>query len=297
MDQTETEAKGHLGLPLTFGGVAAYSRATPGQCALRCGIWAAVCAALWGWSIGSAWIPGVELALSKLPEKVAFRAGRLAWPTPHPILLANDRFLSLIVNPGAEPTVDRTSDIQVEFGVSELRCRSFLGWIRFPYPAALDGDFGRDSALPWWDAWKPSLLVALALILWLLLLISWTVIGSAYTMPALVIARILRKRATVSQVWRICVAAMLPAGAFVTVAAISYASNRIGLLLLCVFWAGHWVVGWIYLVGGIACFPKPPAGPSAVSGPNPFGADDDSSPGDRKNNPFQNAQKPEMDSR
>ncbi len=242
-------------------------------------------------AIHRAWIPGVELALSRLPEKVSFRDGRLGWPTPHPVVLANDRFLSLIVNPGAETTVDRSADIQIELGVRELRCRSLLGWMECPFPAFLDGDFGRSSALPWWDAWKPSLLMVLALVLWVALLISWALVASAYTGPAFLFARMLGKPTTLSQVWRSCAAALLPSGALVTAAGMAYACNQITLLLLGVFWLGHWLVGWVYLIGGIVRFPKASPLTDPASTPDPFATAVGPHPIETKKNPFHDSRK------
>ena len=293
MDEIETKTAERPGLPLTFGGVAAYSRAGLSQCVFRFAAWAAVCAVLWVWSIDRAWLPAVELALGKLPERASFHAGRLAWHTPHPIVLANDHFLSLIVNPGDEATVDRTADIQIELGSLEVRCRSFLGWIYLPFPATLEGDFGRDTALPWWGAWKPSLLAVLALMIGFTMLLSWIVVGTLCTGPALMIARILGKPATVPQVWRTCVAALLPGEGLVTLAVVSYACNRISMLLLLVFWAGHWLVGWIYLIGGISSFAKGPTPPKVVTGSNPFDKTGGYSPDGTGKNPFRTPPEPD----
>ncbi len=290
MDQSETHpgTKKRLVLPWTFSGVAAFSRVRLGQCLFHYTAWAVACALLWAWSIHRAWVPGVELALSKFPEKVSIRAGHLVWPTSHPVVLSNDRFLSIIVNPGDESSVDRTADIQFELGGSELRCRSFLGWIECPYPAFWSLDFGRDTALPWWGAWKPSLMTSVALVLGLALFTSWVVVAVVYTGPGLVIARILGKPAEFSQIWRVTVAALLPGAAFLTTAVVFYSFNRITLLLLSVFWLGHWVVGWIYLVGGIMCLPKSPPATAADSSPNPFGEGKNSHSRESRKNPFQN---------
>ncbi len=291
MDQsTEIDTPNRVGWPLTLGGVAAFASAGLAKRALVCAAWATACATICLWSINRTWVPAIEAAIGALPEKAAIRAGRMVFPDSNPRVLANNRFLTVVANPSSDLTVDRSSDIQVEIGISEMRFRSFMGWLHCPYPSALELDLSGDSVLPWWQAWKPSVLTGLGLFLSVSVLVSWSFLATLHTPPAALFARLLGRQAAWPQLWWLAFGSMMPGGALMSLALVAYAMLQIGMLHLCVLWVCQWLVGWLYLLGGIFCLPKMRRSPFAVPSPPPIsGVDAPTSTAPGKN-PFNSSE-------
>jgi len=237
--------------PLTFGGVADYALALEHRAVRHLVPWALGCGLLIMFAIRSAWVPTIEEAFAHLPERAEIRRGRLFWPATNPTVLANNHALSIIVNPGESTTIDRTSDVQIEFGPTEIRCRSFLGWLYIPYPSGLEGITGRSLVLPWWGAWKPMILAGVAGLIAVGLLGSWAVVGLIYTMPASLLMGLLGKTRSFPETWRLTTVALLPASVFMVLTILAYAWERMNILVLSVMWGLHWVVGWAYVMGAI----------------------------------------------
>lgn len=242
--------------PLTFAGVARYAQRMENRELRHLGLWGALCGFGILWAVLAVWEPVIDQAVGNLPSTASLRAGRLEWPDSNPLVLANNRSLSLIVNPGESATVDRTSDIQVEFGANELRIRSYAGWWFIPYPGWMEGTTGKDAAIPWWGAWKPMAWAAVFAVSALGLCVSWLGLGFVYAVPVRLILSWLGRSERFGDAWRLSMAALFPSALFMVAALWSYAFAQTNALLLTVFWGLHWLVGWVYLAGALLRWPK-----------------------------------------
>src|SRR5436190_1872427 len=79
--------------PITFGGVAAFSRASFGRLLLVQFIVAVLYAASVLCFLVSTWFPAVQKAIGRLPERGAIRRGQLEWNSPSPVWLSERPFL------------------------------------------------------------------------------------------------------------------------------------------------------------------------------------------------------------
>src|SRR5438046_8115320 len=94
----ETPASSPPWQPITFGGVAAFSRASFGRLFLVQFIVALLVAASVLCFLISAWFPVIHEAIARLPEKGAIRRGQLDWAGPSPAWLAEGPCLAIIVD-------------------------------------------------------------------------------------------------------------------------------------------------------------------------------------------------------
>jgi len=86
--------------PITFGGVAAFSRASLGRLVLVQLLAALVVAVSVISFLSAAWFPVLQKAIARLPERGAIRGGQLEWNSASPTWLAEGPFLSIVVDAG-----------------------------------------------------------------------------------------------------------------------------------------------------------------------------------------------------
>ena len=84
--------------PLTVRGVAAFASARLGRLLLVQFIVALLTTASVVWFVHRAWFPIIGEAIRALPAEGRIRSGRLDWPGPSPVCLADGRFLAFIVD-------------------------------------------------------------------------------------------------------------------------------------------------------------------------------------------------------
>ena len=258
-----------LNTPFTFKGAVYYAGRIKHQVFRHLVGWSLLCAVLLTISLGIAWVPTISKALEQLPTDCSFQDGNLVWPGSNPTVLAANSFLSLIVNPTDTPTVDHSTDLQIEFGQRELRLRSFLGWMTLPYMRTWHGATGRAHALAWWGAWKPTVFI-LAVVAWAFsLIITWITLASLYAFPASLMLGIAGKFQSYWDAWRLMLVALLPGSFILSGAVCLYSISRISLLFLSMIWVVHVVIGWIYGLGSIVRSERPMV-PENLNTPNPF---------------------------
>src|SRR5437660_1791698 len=94
----ETPASAPPWQPITFGGVAAFSRASFGRLFLVQLLVALLVASSVLCFLILTWFPVIQKAIARLPEKGAIRGGQLTWNSPSPCWLTEGTFLSIIVD-------------------------------------------------------------------------------------------------------------------------------------------------------------------------------------------------------
>src|SRR5437667_4116660 len=117
----ETPASAPPWQPITFGGVASFSRASFGRLFLVQLLVALLVAASVNCLLISAWFPTLQKAFARLPEKGMIRGGHLVWSSPSPTWLAEGKFLSILVDTEGSRRTGQSADVQLEFGRNELK--------------------------------------------------------------------------------------------------------------------------------------------------------------------------------
>lgn len=254
--------------PLTFGGVAAFARAGWGRLLLVQGLIAGSVALSLVWLAASAWFPALAEAIRQLPASGEIRGGILEWPAASPARLAQNKFLSIVVDLDHAAPLDHTADLHLEFSRAEARLHSLLGYWSCRYPRGWVIGFNRPALEPWWGAWQSMVLAALAVGVVLGLLLSWAVAAFVYSLPLWLLACCLGREASGAGRWRVAAMVQMPGALWLTAALVLYAHHQIGVVQLCAAWLAHWLIGWVYLLGAAFRLPKlTAASPSIV---NPF---------------------------
>src|SRR5260221_10061102 len=219
-------------LPLTPSGVAAFAYASFARLWLIQFFVAALISATVVWVLDTDWFPVVTSAVDHLPQEGAIRAGRLDWRGDTAQQLSESRFVAFAVDLEHAGQTRSPSQLQFEFGQTDLRIYSVFGRADLPYPVRYTVPFNLQEVKPWWGAWAPILLALSALLVMGGLLVSWTLLATVYCVVVWLAGFYLNRELTWRGSWLIAGAGLMP-GALVTAGAIGcYGLAKIELVPL-----------------------------------------------------------------
>jgi hypothetical protein len=115
------------------------------------------------WTLHLAWIPGIEEAISRLPDRGAIRNGNLEWEKDAFMQLTEGSFLSIWVDVEGTVEVSRIADLGLELQRDHLEIHSLFGNLDVRYPIGWRVALNRPELEPWWGAWKPFVLLGIGL--------------------------------------------------------------------------------------------------------------------------------------
>jgi hypothetical protein len=277
-------------VPLTPRGVAVFARASAARLMLiELGV-AVGAAALMVWGMSATWFPSIAQAIDHLPQAGEISSGGLNWTASSPQLLAENRFLAIAVNLDHAVEARSPAHVQVEFGRSDIRVYSLFGYRQLFYPKGYRISFNYPELKPWWGAWSPVLLGLTGAATFLGLLVSWTLLGTLYSVAAWLFGLYLNRALTWKGSWRLSGAALMP-GALLMMAAIAlYDVGQLDLVRLIAASVLHFLIGWVYLVLGVLAAPKVNDEPNLKNNPFhqaiPSPAEAEKSPKNETPNPF-----------
>lgn len=287
--------------PLTFSGVAGFARARWTRLLLLQSIVAVFVAAIVVVLLSKCWFPVVTQAVQALSDFGSVRGARLAWPNAKAVVLAENRFLGLVVDLEESGSTGQTADLQVEFTRERIKFVSLLGYASCPYPSGVGIEINRHTLDPWWNAWRPAFLFGGAFATVLFLFASWFALAALYAVPMRLLAWLAGRAASPGKCWRMSAAALLPGAAWMGGALLLYALGQLSLVGIGAAFGLHFLVGWVYVLGVPFCLPRK-EGDAPAAGANPFNsvpaagldAPSASAPAE-SSNPFQNPQPPSAD--
>src|ERR1043166_9662420 len=254
--------------PLTPRGVAAFARASWGRVLLVQGLVALIVAGVFVWFLHSAWMPVITTAISRIPEKGQIRFGQLEWYGDSPAALAEGRFLSLAVDLRHEGEARSPAHVQFEFGRSDCKVFSLLGFVRIAYPNGWRMPFNRPELTPWWGAWAPPLLAMAAGAVCFCLMGTWMLLTALYALPAWLVGFFANRNLSLAESGRLAGVSLMPGALFMCGAILLYGLGIVGVVGLLVATVVHLVIGWTYVIVSPMCFVPHPDFPSAKA--NPF---------------------------
>ena len=207
-------------LPLTPSGVAAFARASSSRLWLVQILAAMLVAGTVLWVLDARWFPVVSAAVEHLPGTGAIHGGRLECDGEPVQPLAESRFIAFAIDLQHAGQARSPSQIQIEFGQTNLRVYSVFGVAEIRYPVSLAVPFNFQELKPWWGAWAPVVLAIAALGTVSALLLSWTILATVYCVVVWLLGFFLNRDLTWRGSWLLSGAALMP-GALVMVAAIA----------------------------------------------------------------------------
>ena len=254
--------------PLTARGVAAFARASLGRLLVVQFVFALLAAATVVWFLHEAWFPIVRAAIKELPVQGEIRSGKLDWRGDSPSSLAEGRFLALVVDLNHEGQARSPAHVQVEFGKTDVKVFSILGFAFVTYPHGWIMAFNRTELEPWWGAWAPDILAIVAGLVVVGLMLGWALLATLYALPVWLVGFFANRDLTWPGSWRLAGAALMPGALLLTAAIFFYGLGALDPVRLIVAAALHVVVGWGYVLASPLCLPRHPAVPAAPA--NPF---------------------------
>src|SRR5207244_2522695 len=151
------------------------------------------------------------------------------------------------------------SHLALEFGRTEIRIRSLLGYVDAEYPRGWAIPFNRKELEPWWGAWQPWLLAGAGAAVVFVLLISWAMLAAIYSLPAWLIAFVANRELTLRGGWRLAAAAQMPGALFMAATILAYGFGVIDLVRLGAGFGFHLLLGWICVFVSTFFLPRHPA--------------------------------------
>lgn len=256
--------------PLTFGGVARFGSASIGRLWLVQGLFAVAAAATIVWFAASAWAPLIRDGMDRLPAAGAIRNGKLEWPDATTVRVADNRFVAILVTPSIDSNPGQVSDLQVEFGATEIKLRSIFGFLALPYPAEWNFAINRATLEPWWGAWRPAVYSGIGMGVVFSLFLGWSTLAFLYMWPARLLALFADRPVTLWSCWKLCGAALMPGALVMTLGIFFYGLQRLSLPTFLVFMPAHIALGWVYAFVAPMRLPKIREANSPGTGRNPF---------------------------
>jgi hypothetical protein len=239
--------------PLTFGGVARYAHDWIGRLFVSGVIVSIIATAAIILTFHRAFIPVIDVSVAELPKDAQIRGG--LFNIPQPMRLGENSFLSIRLDPeGASPR--STSDFQVTLMATRFQIHSLVGQFNKRYPLEVTLTLSRSQIEPWWEAWRMSVYMLLALFTIVFLFLSWISLAIPYAIIARIIAFISKKRVSLWGSWKMSVAALMPGAILFSVGIFLYGWSQIRLADLLGVWIAHFIVGWIFLAGALYCLPR-----------------------------------------
>jgi hypothetical protein len=254
--------------PLTFGGVAAFAHAPGGRLGLVALLVALVAGASVIATLSLGWNPVLEKAIAALPQQGAITNGQFDWSGETTVVLAENPFLSLVVDMDGTGQPGQVSDLQIEFCRKELRLVSLGGNLPVAYGPGWTVPINRPQLVPLWGAWKPLVLGIAGVTAAIILMMSSAVLAAFYALPVRLLAFLADRDVTLGGSWRLSLAAIQPGLLVASAGVVAYTIGVLPLIGLGLGVAVSIVIGWVYLL--IAPFLLPRLGKSPKGGGNPF---------------------------
>jgi hypothetical protein len=255
--------------PLTFGGVAAFARASWRRTLALALIGATLCGLLIVAGFRFGWLPVIDAAVNELPDTGEIRRGQLQWTAPTPQVLAQSAQLQIAVNARGEARLGDESDLRVELRGDDCLVCGWLGCWSWPYPSGWIIAVNRPEVLPAWGAWRPFVFwgVFVGGTVWVLA--SWlglTLLGAA---PLRLLAFYLDRELTLGAAGRLLLVAWIPGGLLFGLALFLYGTGQLHPVATAVIGAVHVLVGVVYAVGALPRVERVSVAAGAAKG-NPF---------------------------
>lgn len=188
------------------------------------------------------WFPAIETALTRLPSNVGIDQGRLRWPDPDRRVLADNGWLTIVVDPRGRWPGIQAGDLQLDFTADALWATGTAGHLRLPYPTGRSWEFEREVLVSRWAAWRPYLLLGTGLAASLVLAGVQAMVAGFLTPFLWLYARVIRRTGSGPGIWRAAILALLPGAIILAVALFLYSFRAMNLLhallagLIALFW-------------------------------------------------------------
>jgi hypothetical protein len=268
--------------PLTFRGVAAFSRAPIGRLLLVQLIVSLLVAAAILWCLQLTWFQRVPAAIRALPPTGSIENRVLTSPRTSPEPLAADGFLAISINLNQSASLGSASDVRLEFHRTDYTVCSLFGCLKLDYPADTL-PFNQPELEAWWGAWRWTILASIVIGTIGFLFANWFFVATCYAFPAWFLAYFKDRELSPAGSWKLTAAALLAPALGVGGAVVLYSLNAVDLLQLLLLWGVHVPLGWAYAYCAVLRLPVVSHAQGRKS--NPFGS---GSPRSRKKapNPF-----------
>jgi len=254
--------------PLTFRGVAAFAHASFKRLFFIQFICATAATASVLWLVDQVWLPTIFQAIRQMPVEGEIRHGQLDWRGPSPQLLAESHFLAFTVDLNNEGSVRSPAQIEVLFHQKDFKIVSLFGFMQSNYPPEYRVAFNEPGLQAWWGAWQPWIVAGATVLLLVTFFLMWWCLATLCFLPVWLAGFFASRELSLGGSWRLAGAALLPGALFLTGTVVFYGMGYVDLVRLLLAGIAHFVIGLVYLIGGVVKSSTHPVAASEKQ--NPF---------------------------
>lgn len=258
--------------PFTPRGVARFAGATWARLAIVQLIVAGLTAAVVVLILYHDWFPVIRGSIQQMPKEGGLTNSTLNWQGENSRQLAQNEFLGIAVDLSHSGQLGRESHLQLELGQHDFRVYSLLGYQPYDYPPEWEIPVNKTDLAPWWGAWEPWIMLGAGTIVFVALLVSWTILATIYFIPVRILSFLENHDLSLWQSWKLSSAALLPGAFFLIAGLIAYGLNWMDVIHLGAILTLHFCIQWIYLL--VSPFFCPRSKAAVKQGKNPFAAPD-----------------------
>ena len=235
--------------PFTFRGVARFAGGAWWRLALMELVVGVLCGVTVVWFLQKDYAPVILEAAQKMPDGATITNGMLAGVSE--TYLSQTRLIAIAVTPDESTDIGQSADAQIQFRQKNFRVGAVFapdwGW-QFDYgPKTVDVS---GAALePRWGAWHPVIFAGCGVGMTLAMWVNWAALALVYLAPVKIGAWFADRRVSLAGAWKFASAALMPGAFLMMFAIVLYGLELIDLIGLACFFAGHFVVGWVYMFG------------------------------------------------
>jgi hypothetical protein len=255
--------------PLTFGGVAAFARASGFRLLLAQAAVAVLAAAAVVWFLAQCYAPVVTEAIQKLPDGAGLTNGQLSGISGTRI--TETKFLSIAVTDDDQADLDQSADVQIALRKGHLEVSSLfssaLGLLEVDYSTNSSLDLSQSHLEPLRGAWQPVVLAGAGVCVVIVLPLIWAVLAVIYAPAAKFVAWFGDRQLSWAGAWRLACAAQMPGALLLTLGVLLYGRQTVDLIGLGYIESVHFLVSWAYLLVAPVFAPRLFSG---QPGRNPF---------------------------
>ena len=222
------------------------------------------------WFFNDRCAPTFAEAIRNLSGAGEIHNGELVWHGAAPKVLAEERFLALVIDLNHSHQIYCTSVLQVEFGRDSIRVASLFGFADFAYPDYPPNQIipvSRNDLEPLWGAWLVEIQAILVAVMVAGLWLAWNVLATLYWLPVWLLAWLTGRELSLGGGWRLAGASLLPGALLLALGIFLFDFGLLDLIQFGLLVGAHLLLGWLYLFVGLLFLP--PRGSTPLR-KNPF---------------------------
>lgn len=262
-----------FGFPLTPFGAAAFVGVNGVRLFITSLVFSVICTSVVVWGVQKIYIPVIKQCFKNSSES-SYLAGGSYYSgfEADSTKLGSNSFLEVWAAKSVRVQTPHTSHFRALLTQDRIRIKSEFGYyLDVQYPQSWYILSGRSSLLSFWNASKSVFPVVFGVILWIGILIIWSVFSIFYSVFILIFGNLIKREINGASAYKVAMCGCYFGGITFSIAVILYVLGYIPLEIVSAFVPGQLVASLCFLMLAVVCLPRREFSIQAgLPGSNPF---------------------------